>query len=81
MDLSFLVSPIMIPIVAILCGTLLSVLKHREKMAMIERGLLPESDRERERRLSDGGTSAVSPRPRGYNPGQDQPGPGELNRR
>ena len=31
-----------IPVVAILSGTVVAVLKHRERMAMIERGMDPD---------------------------------------
>jgi hypothetical protein len=40
-DLPFLVI-MAIPIVAILSGTVVAVLKHRERMAMIERGMDPD---------------------------------------
>jgi hypothetical protein len=32
-----------IPVVAILSGTVVAVLKHRERMAMIERGMDPDA--------------------------------------
>jgi hypothetical protein len=32
-----------IPIVAIVSGTVMAVLKHRERMAMIERGMDPDA--------------------------------------
>jgi hypothetical protein len=32
-----------LPIVAILCGTVIAVMKHRERMAMIEHGMDPDA--------------------------------------
>ena len=47
MDLSSLLDPgvlaMSIPIVAILSGTAVAVMKHRERMAMIEHGMDPDA--------------------------------------
>ena len=38
-----------IPIVAIVSGTVMAVLKHRERMAMIERGMDPDAAKKAKR--------------------------------
>ena len=50
-----------IPIVAIVSGTVMAVLKHRERMAMIERGMDPDAASRAvgTRRSSQAGTTQV----------------------
>jgi hypothetical protein len=47
MDLARLLTPdvlaLSIPIIAILSGTFMAVLRHRERMAMIEQGMDPDA--------------------------------------
>jgi len=73
-------TPLAIPVLVIVGGILAMVMRHRERMAMIERGMHPDLDEERRAKLGSG--SGVNASPQGYNnPAQNQPGPSPLGRR
>jgi hypothetical protein len=67
----------------VIVGVILAVImRHRERMAMIEHGMHPDLDAEAERRAKLGTGSGLNAGAQGYhNPAQNQPGPSPLGRR
>lgn len=69
-------TPLAIPVLAIVGGILAMVMRHRERMAMIERGMNPDLESDVKGKLSANAGA------QGYqNPAQNQSGSSPLNRR